>query len=86
MAFELPTLPYAMNALEPHMSAKTFEFHYGKHHKAYVDNANRLVQDTPFAGKSLEEIIAATRQGPDPRPAFSTMSRRSGTTRSSGIR
>jgi Fe-Mn family superoxide dismutase len=60
MAFELPTLPYAMNALEPHMSAKTFEFHYGKHHKAYVDNANRLVQDTPFAGKSLEEIIAAT--------------------------
>jgi Fe-Mn family superoxide dismutase len=49
-----------MNALEPHMSAKTFEFHYGKHHKAYVDNANRLVQDTPFAGKSLEEIIAAT--------------------------
>jgi superoxide dismutase len=41
MPFELPALPYAQNALEPHMSARTFEFHYGKHHKAYVDTLNR---------------------------------------------
>ena len=60
MAFELPPLPYPMNALEPHMSARTLEFHHGKHHKAYVDNANKMVQDTPLAGKSLEEVIQAT--------------------------
>ncbi|MGH6968803.1 MAG: superoxide dismutase [Fe], partial [Stellaceae bacterium] len=45
MAFELPPLPYPMNALEPHMSARTLEFHHGKHHKAYVDNANKMVHD-----------------------------------------
>jgi Fe-Mn family superoxide dismutase len=60
MAFELPPLPYPMNALEPQMSARTLEFHHGKHHKAYVDNANKLVQDTPLANKSLEEVIHAT--------------------------
>ncbi len=60
MAFELPPLPYPMNALEPQMSARTLEFHHGKHHKAYVDNANKLVQDTPLANKSLEEVIQAT--------------------------
>lgn len=60
MAFELPPLPYPMTALEPHMSAKTLEFHHGKHHKAYVDNANRLIQGTPFEGKPLEEVIRAT--------------------------
>lgn len=60
MAFELPPLPYPMNALEPQMSARTLEFHHGKHHKAYVDNANKLVQDTPLATKSLEEVIRAT--------------------------
>jgi superoxide dismutase, Fe-Mn family len=60
MAFELPPLPYPMNALEPHMSARTLEFHHGKHHKAYVDNANKMVQDTPLANKSLEEVIQAT--------------------------
>jgi superoxide dismutase, Fe-Mn family len=58
MAFELPALPYDMNALESSgMSAKTLEFHYGKHHKAYVDNLNKLVQDTDLAGKSLVEVI-----------------------------
>ena len=60
MAFDLPPLPYPMNALEPHMSARTLEIHHGKHHKAYVDNANKMVQDTPLAGKSLEEVIQAT--------------------------
>ncbi|HEY9813212.1 MAG TPA: superoxide dismutase [Fe], partial [Candidatus Sericytochromatia bacterium] len=60
MAFEQPPLPYDFNALEPHMSAKTFEFHYGKHHAAYVTNLNKLVQDTEMADKSLEEVIKAS--------------------------
>jgi Fe-Mn family superoxide dismutase len=60
MSFELPPLPYEKNALEPHMSARTLEFHHDKHHKAYVDNANRLVQGTPLAGKPLEDVIRAT--------------------------
>jgi Fe-Mn family superoxide dismutase len=60
MAFELPPLPYPKNALEPHISAQTFDFHYGKHHQAYVTNLNNLVKDTPLASQSLEEIIAAT--------------------------
>jgi len=57
MAFELPPLPYDKTALEPHISAKTFEFHHGKHHQAYVTNLNNLVKDTPNASKSLEELI-----------------------------
>jgi superoxide dismutase, Fe-Mn family len=60
MAFELPPLPYDKSALEPHMSAKTLEFHHGKHHQAYVTNLNNLVKDTPMASQSLEEIIRAT--------------------------
>jgi len=60
MAFELPPLPYAKNALEPHMSAQTLDFHHGKHHQAYVTNLNNLVKDTPLAGQSLEQIIQAT--------------------------
>ncbi|HEY9691780.1 MAG TPA: superoxide dismutase [Oculatellaceae cyanobacterium] len=60
MAFEQPPLPYDFKALEPHMSAKTFEFHYGKHHAAYVTNLNKLVQDTEMADKSLEEVIKAS--------------------------
>jgi Fe-Mn family superoxide dismutase len=59
MAVQLPNLPYAENALEPHYSAKTFSFHHGKHHKAYVDNLNKLIAGTPLEGKSLEEIIMA---------------------------
>lgn len=59
MAFELPPLPYAANALEPHMSANTFSFHHAKHHNAYVTNLNNLIKDTPLAAKSLEEIIHA---------------------------
>ncbi|MBF0168029.1 MAG: superoxide dismutase [Alphaproteobacteria bacterium] len=59
MAFELPPLPYAATALEPHMSANTFSFHHAKHHNAYVTNLNNLIKDTPLAAKSLEEIILA---------------------------
>jgi Fe-Mn family superoxide dismutase len=57
MTFTLPELPYAQNALEPHITANTLSFHYGKHHQAYVTNLNNLVKDTPLAGKSLEEVI-----------------------------
>ncbi|MCG3461810.1 superoxide dismutase [Fe] [Xenorhabdus bovienii] len=63
MSFELPALPYAKNALEPHISAETLEYHYGKHHNAYVVNLNNLIKDTEFAGKSLEEIIKISEGG-----------------------
>jgi superoxide dismutase, Fe-Mn family len=56
----LPSLPYADNALSPVISANTIGFHYGKHHKAYVDNLNKLVAGTEFADLTLEKIIAAT--------------------------
>lgn len=57
MAFELPPLPFADNALEPTISAETISFHYGKHHQSYVTNLNNLVPGTEFANSSLEEII-----------------------------
>lgn len=60
MAFELPALPYAQDALEPYITANTLSFHHGKHHNAYVTNLNNLVKDTDLANKSLEEIIKAT--------------------------
>ncbi|MCK5778300.1 MAG: superoxide dismutase [Rhodospirillales bacterium] len=60
MAFELPALPYEKDALEPHMSANTFDFHHGKHHNTYVVNLNGLLDGSDLAGKSLEEIIMAT--------------------------
>ena len=60
MAFELPALPYVKNALEPHMSANTFDFHHGKHHNTYVVNLNKLLEGSPLGGKSLEDIITAT--------------------------
>src|SRR6267154_2744578 len=60
MAFELPPLPYAKNALEPHMSAKTLEFHYGKHHQSYVATLNKLLADSPLGKGSLESVIKAT--------------------------
>jgi len=63
MAFELPALPYAQNALEPHISAETLEYHYGKHHNTYVTNLNNLTKDTDNAGKSLEEIIKSASGG-----------------------
>ncbi len=57
MAFELPALPYAKNALQPHISEETLDYHYGKHHQAYVTNLNNLVPGTPFENATLEEII-----------------------------
>jgi Fe-Mn family superoxide dismutase len=60
MAFTLPNLPYAKDALSPHVSAETLEFHHGKHHQAYVNNLNNLVKDTPLANASLEEVIMAS--------------------------
>ncbi len=63
MAFELPPLPYAQDALEPHISAETLEFHYGKHHKTYVDKLNGLAEGSELADKSLEEIIKTSEGG-----------------------
>ena len=57
MAIQLPDLPYAKDALAPVISANTLEFHYGKHHRAYVDNLNKLIAGTPFEKESLEAII-----------------------------
>lgn len=60
MAFELPALPYAKDALEPHISANTFDFHHGKHHNTYVVNLNNMTADTDMASMSLEDIMKAT--------------------------
>ncbi len=60
MAFELPPLPFPKNALEPHMSAQTFDFHHGKHHQAYVTNLNNLVKGSPMESQSLEELIKSS--------------------------
>ncbi len=58
MIYEQPELPYAEDALEPAISRRTVEFHYGKHEKAYIDNLNRLIKGTEFEDEELEEIIA----------------------------
>jgi Fe-Mn family superoxide dismutase len=63
MAFELPPLPYAKDALAPHMSEQTLDFHYGKHHQTYVNTLNGLVEGTDDEGKSLEDIILAADPG-----------------------
>jgi Fe-Mn family superoxide dismutase len=63
MSFELPALPYEMDALAPHISKETLEYHYGKHHQAYVNNLNKLVPGTEYEGKSLEEIIKSADGG-----------------------
>ncbi len=63
MAYELPELPYAKNALEPHISAETLDYHHGKHHAAYVTNLNKLVAGTEYEGKPLEEIITSADGG-----------------------
>ena len=63
MAFELPTLPYEKNALEPHISAETLEYHYGKHHKTYVDKLNGMVEGTDMASKSLEDVVKSATGG-----------------------
>ena len=58
MAFELPALPYAHDALEPHIDTKTMEIHHGKHHAAYVTNLNAALQGTEYEGKTIEELMA----------------------------
>jgi superoxide dismutase, Fe-Mn family len=63
MSFELPALPYAKDALAPHISAETLEYHYGKHHQTYVTNLNNLVKGTAFEGQSLEEIVRSSEGG-----------------------
>jgi Fe-Mn family superoxide dismutase len=63
MAFELPPLPYAKDALAPHISAETLEYHHGKHHKTYVDKLNGLIPGTEYEGKSLEDIIKTSSGG-----------------------
>ena len=60
---ELPKLPYAMDSLAPHISQKTLEFHYGKHHNGYVNNLNKLIAGTSFEGKTLEEIVMTSQGG-----------------------
>jgi len=57
MEHKLPALPYAMDALQPHISKETFEFHYGKHHQAYVTNLNNLIKGTEFENLGLEDIV-----------------------------
>ncbi|MRI33801.1 superoxide dismutase [Fe] [Endozoicomonas sp. OPT23] len=63
MAFELPALPYARDALAPHISEETLNFHYGKHHNTYVVKLNGLVEGTELANKSLEEIVKTSEGG-----------------------
>ncbi len=63
MAFTLPPLPYDKNALAPHISAETLEYHHGKHHNAYVTNLNKLIEGKPEASLSLEEIIKSSEGG-----------------------
>ena len=57
MTFKLPDLPYDRTALEPHISAKTLDYHHGKHHKAYVDKLNKAIKGTAYEGQTLEDII-----------------------------
>jgi len=64
MAFELPPLPYAIDALAPHISQETLEYHYGKHHQTYVTNLNNATEGTELADKSLEEVILGADAGP----------------------
>jgi superoxide dismutase, Fe-Mn family len=70
MAFTLPELPYAKDALAPTISAETIEFHYGKHHQTYVTNLNNLVPSTQYESQSLEDIVKATFGKPTEKPIF----------------
>lgn len=65
MALSLPELPYALDALAPHISKETLEFHYGKHHNAYVTNGNKLIEGTEYENMSIEDIIKKTANNPD---------------------
>jgi len=63
MTHTLPKLPYALDALAPHISQETLEYHYGKHHQTYVDNLNKFIAGTEFEHRSLEEIIRTASGG-----------------------
>ena len=63
MTIELPALPFERTALEPNISGETIDYHYGKHHKAYVDNLNKMIEGTEFADMTLEEIIRKSQGG-----------------------
>ncbi|MFG0329071.1 MAG: superoxide dismutase [Phycisphaerales bacterium] len=65
MAFQLPSLPYAFSALEPHIDAKTMEIHHGKHHQGYVNNANAALEGTDWANKPVEEVLENLEKMPD---------------------
>ncbi len=65
MPYTLPALPYAYDALEPHIDAKTMEIHHGKHHQTYVNNLNAALEGTPHAGQSVEALVAAIGQLPE---------------------
>jgi len=70
MAFELPELPFPYDALEPFMSRETLEYHHDKHHKAYVDGANKLIAGTGLENKSLEQVVVASHRDPRLRKLF----------------
>jgi superoxide dismutase, Fe-Mn family len=70
MTIQLPDLPYAKDALAPHISAKTLEFHHDKHHAAYVTNTNKFIAGTELADKSLGEIVKAAAAAPDKKALF----------------
>ena len=74
MAFEVPPLPYAEDALEPHIDAQTMQIHHDKHHQAYVDKVNAALEGTDLADKPIEEIIADLSAGSrrQARPPFAT--------------
>ncbi|WIA28004.1 hypothetical protein OEZ86_010592 [Tetradesmus obliquus] len=70
MPFTLPPLPYAMDALEPHMSKRTLEFHYGKHHQAYLDNMNKQIAGSELEAKTLEGVVLSSWNNGSPTPVF----------------
>ncbi len=70
MPFELPPLPYAQDALEPHYTARTLSFHYGKHHRTYVDTLNKLIEGSELEGMSLEDVIRAVQGKSDKQAVF----------------
>ena len=73
MALELPQLPYAIDALAPHISQETLEYHHGKHHQAYVTNGNKLISGTEYDEMSQEDIIKATANNPEKAGIFNNV-------------
>ncbi|HEX4505600.1 MAG TPA: superoxide dismutase, partial [Alphaproteobacteria bacterium] len=73
MAFELPPLPFGYDALAPHMSKETLEYHHDKHHKTYVDTANKLIEGTGLENKSLEDVVIASAKDEKHRKLFNNV-------------